>query len=99
MAMGHWRVKSNIIEVGGALCWLKIVIIEKSAETKIFLETSNSKNYSFLWWAVQYQKWSPTVGLEPTTTRLRALRSTDWARRADILLFFLISPVRDFEFF
>ena len=25
---------------------------------------------------------TPTVGLEPTTTRLRALRSTDWARRA-----------------
>ena len=25
---------------------------------------------------------SPTVGLEPTTTRLRALRSTNWARRA-----------------
>ena len=23
---------------------------------------------------------TPTVGLEPTTTRLRALRSTDWAR-------------------
>ena len=28
------------------------------------------------------KRWSPTVGLEPTTTRLRALRSTDWARRA-----------------
>jgi hypothetical protein len=27
-------------------------------------------------------KKSPTVGLEPTTTRLRVLRSTDWARRA-----------------
>ena len=27
-------------------------------------------------------KKTPTVGLEPTTTRLRALRSTDWARRA-----------------
>ena len=25
---------------------------------------------------------TPTVGLEPTTTRLRALRSADWARRA-----------------
>ena len=25
---------------------------------------------------------TPTVGLEPTTTRLRAWRSTDWARRA-----------------
>ena len=25
---------------------------------------------------------APTVGLEPTTTRLRALRSADWARRA-----------------
>ena len=25
---------------------------------------------------------APTVGLEPTTTRLRASRSTDWARRA-----------------
>ena len=29
-------------------------------------------------WAIQ----TPTVGLEPTTTRLRALRSADWARRA-----------------
>ena len=28
------------------------------------------------------EKDTPTVGLEPTTTRLRALRSTDWARRA-----------------
>ena len=28
------------------------------------------------------RKHSPTVGLEPTTTRLRALRSTNWARRA-----------------
>ena len=28
------------------------------------------------------EKETPTVGLEPTTTRLRALRSTDWARRA-----------------
>ena len=27
-------------------------------------------------------KFTDTVGLEPTTTRLRALRSTDWARRA-----------------
>ena len=25
---------------------------------------------------------APTVGLKPTTTRLRALRSADWARRA-----------------
>ena len=28
------------------------------------------------------RKTSPIVGLEPTTTRLRALRSTNWARRA-----------------
>ena len=41
-------------------------------------------------WSVSSQSWdfelaqraTPTVGLEPTTTRLRALRSTDWARRA-----------------
>ena len=26
----------------------------------------------------------PTVGLEPTTTRLKVLRSTDWAKRADV---------------
>ena len=25
---------------------------------------------------------TPTVGLEPTITKLRALRSADWARRA-----------------
>ena len=30
----------------------------------------------------QKQKKTPTVGLEPTTTWLRAKRSTDWARRA-----------------
>ena len=29
---------------------------------------------------------TPTVGLEPTTTRLRALRSADWARRAVLQL-------------
>ena len=35
------------------------------------------------WYDVVLKKLkSPTVGLEPTTTRLRALRSTDWARRA-----------------
>ena len=46
------------------------------------------------WWVLQTQKigtkHTPTVGLEPTTTRLRALRSTDWARRAfnrDILIY------------
>ena len=31
--------------------------------------------------------YTPTVGLEPTTTRLRALRSTNWARRAFCLVF------------
>ena len=32
--------------------------------------------------AKKIQKISPpTVGLEPTTTRLRALRSTNWAKR------------------
>ena len=29
-------------------------------------------------------KQTPTVGIEPTTTRLRAVRSTDWARRAKL---------------
>ncbi len=32
------------------------------------------------------------MGLEPTTTRLRALRSTDWARRADINIVVPILP-------
>ena len=26
----------------------------------------------------------PAVGLEPTTTRLKVLRSTDWAKQADV---------------
>ena len=36
---------------------------------------------------------TPTVGLEPTTTRLRALRSADWARRADGRLHSIATPV------
>ena len=36
---------------------------------------------------------TPTVGLEPTTTRLRALRSADWARRADGRLHPIATPV------
>ena len=34
---------------------------------------------------------APTVGFEPTTTRLRALRSTSWARRACCYNFTLLS--------
>ena len=37
--------------------------------------------------------WSPTVGLEPTTTRLRALRSTNWARRAFCLEVYFITLI------
>ena len=32
-------------------------------------------------------KKTPPVGLEPTTLRLKAARSTDWARKAPIILF------------
>ena len=42
----------------------------------------------------QRQKEAPTVGLEPTTTWLRAKRSTDWARRA---LLINVSPVPQFQ--
>ena len=34
---------------------------------------------------VRKRNTSPTVGLEPTTIRLRAWRSTDWARRAVLM--------------
>ena len=34
-----------------------------------------------------FYKKTPPVGLEPTTLRLKAARSTDWARKAPIILF------------
>ncbi len=37
---------------------------------------------SGFFWKEKEKRKSPTVGLEPTTTRLKALRSTDWARSA-----------------
>ena len=35
-------------------------------------------------------KSTPPVGLEPTTARLRAARSTDWARKATDILYFIL---------
>ena len=42
-------------------------------------------------------KRSPNVGLEPTTTRLRVLRSANWANRAvrrTFVLYYIICPVK-----
>ena len=39
-------------------------------------------NRTFLKKIKNYKKWSPNVGLEPTTLRLRVSCSTDWASRA-----------------
>ena len=44
------------------------------------IDTRNEKSKSKI--KKRKKRKTPTVGLEPTTTRLRALRSTDWARRA-----------------
>ena len=35
------------------------------------------------WSMLSYKKYTPNVGLEPTTVGLRVQRSTDWASRAD----------------
>ena len=64
------------------------------------LEVAVNKKWMFLLMErINSEKWkkilkkknkkAPTGGLEPPTTRLRAWRSTDWARRACILLYFM----------
>ena len=42
---------------------------------------AHSEHTCFIWFLLATRE-TPTVGLEPTTTRLRALRSAGWARRA-----------------
>ena len=53
--------------------------------------SSSPTMYEFLLAILQkgYKKYSPNVGLEPTTVGLRVQRSTDWASRAWIQPFFI----------
>ena len=57
----------------------------ETAWNVVIVQTQNQKRTS-----EQYHEWlvilyaSPNVGLEPTTTRLRVLRSADWANRANV---------------
>ena len=53
--------------------------------------------FSFLYFFL-YKK-TPPVGLEPTTLRLKAARSTDWARKALTIPFFSYYSMFDFFFF
>ena len=39
------------------------------------------KNDIFIFFSKKEKIFTPTEGLEPSTTRLRALRSTNWAKR------------------
>ena len=50
---------------------------EKKTSSILYLQLWILRNCRF-----RFGFGAPTVGLEPTTTRLRALRSADWARRA-----------------
>jgi hypothetical protein len=53
--------------------WITLLSVNHEAKSNMFLKTVACKNY-----------FSPNVGLEPTTLRLRVSCSTDWASRATL---------------